>query len=100
MVSSLKGAPGPIIAASDFMKALPDLLGGHLDRKIHSLGTDGFGRSDTRGGLRSFFEVDRRHIVHAALYELMREGKLDAELVTDAMKRMGIDARKLNPMMR
>ncbi|HEU4743511.1 MAG TPA: pyruvate dehydrogenase (acetyl-transferring), homodimeric type [Meiothermus sp.] len=93
----LEGTEGPVIAASDYMKALPELLAGHLDRPIHSLGTDGFGRSDTREALRDFFEVDRNHVTVAALSMLKQTGKLEAKVVTDAIKKLGLDPERQDP---
>ncbi len=88
---------GPIVAASDYVKALPDLLRPYIDRTYITLGTDGFGRSDTRAHLRQFFEVDRHYIVVAALYALSKDGKIAKSVVVDAMKKYGIDPKKQNP---
>src|SRR5258708_4795970 len=66
----------PIIAATDYVRAYPELIAAHVGRRYLALGTDGFGRSDTREALREFFEVDRRHIAIAAITELLREGRL------------------------
>jgi pyruvate dehydrogenase E1 component len=82
----LKGTAGPVIAASDYVSAVPDLIRGFIGRPYTVLGTDGFGRSDTRAALRAFFEVDARHIAIAAL------AALDAGLVARALERYGIDA--------
>jgi len=81
----LKDAPGPVVAASDYVRAVPDLIRSCIDRKFVSLGTDGFGRSDTRAALRAFFEVDAKNIVVAAL------AALDPKLAADALRRYGID---------
>ena len=67
--------PLPVIAASDYVAAYPQLIGSYLKNRFVALGTDGFGRSDARGALRSFFEVDRHHIVVAALDALAEEGR-------------------------
>ena len=67
----------PVVAASDYVRAWPQLAGAYLDAPFTALGTDGFGRSDTRAALRSFFEVDRQHIVLAALDALRRQGRVD-----------------------
>ncbi|MEX2579425.1 MAG: pyruvate dehydrogenase (acetyl-transferring), homodimeric type [Verrucomicrobiales bacterium] len=93
----LAGAPGPVVAVSDYLKVLPDLLGRHLGRRLHSLGTDGYGRSDTRPGLRDFFEVDRRSIALAALYELMRDGQIEAADVSRARDELGIEPDRPDP---
>jgi pyruvate dehydrogenase E1 component len=81
----LEGAGGPVIAASDFVKALPDLVTRWVPGPYETLGTDGFGRSDTREALRRFFEVDAEHIVLATLSALARQGELPAEHVRQAM---------------
>jgi len=88
---------GPVIAASDYMKALPDLIASHLDKRICSLGTDGYGRSDTRETLRDFFEVDYRHIALAALHELQRDGLMDTDDVVQAREDLKIDPDTPNP---
>ncbi|MDX1901513.1 MAG: pyruvate dehydrogenase (acetyl-transferring), homodimeric type [Gammaproteobacteria bacterium] len=89
---------GPIIAASDYVRALPDLIRPFISRSYTVLGTDGFGRSDTRQQLRHFFEVDRYHIVIAALYALMRENTISIDEIKSAMKKYGIDSKQHNPM--
>lgn len=81
----LKEAEGPVVAASDYVRAVPDLIRGFIAKPYTVLGTDGFGRSDTRAALRAFFEVDARHIAVAAL------AALDARLVPGALDRYGID---------
>jgi pyruvate dehydrogenase E1 component len=81
----LEGTEGPVIAASDYVRAVPDLIRPYLSKPCVSLGTDGFGRSDTRAALRAFFEVDARHIAVAAL------AAIDASLVRGALLRYGID---------
>jgi pyruvate dehydrogenase E1 component len=92
-----EGIDQPIIAASDYVKALPDAIDRWLPRPLVSLGTDGFGRSENRASLRDFFEVDSRFIVLATLDELAREGKLDVAVVTKAIKDLNINAEKPNP---
>lgn len=89
---------GPIIAATDYVRAYADLIRPYIDRTYVTLGTDGYGRSDTRAELRRFFEVDRNHIVVAALYALMKDGAIAASQVTAAMKKYGIDPEKPNPL--
>jgi pyruvate dehydrogenase E1 component len=81
----LAGAQGPVIAASDYVSAVPDLIRPYVPSKYVALGTDGFGRSDTRAGLRDFFEVDAKHIAHAAL------AALDPRLAAEALRRYGLD---------
>jgi pyruvate dehydrogenase E1 component len=93
----LNPTEGPIVAASDYMKALPDLVSGYLGRPIHSLGTDGFGRSETREALRDFFEVDAKSVVVTALSALRGEGKVNINTLTEAIKKLGIDPRREHP---
>jgi pyruvate dehydrogenase E1 component len=81
----------PIIAASDYVRAVPQLIGSYVEGDYTVLGTDGFGRSDTRAQLRSFFEVDRYHIVLAAVTALVREGKLSANVAAQVIERYGIE---------
>jgi len=97
-VSSVLGADGgPIIAATDWMKALPDMVARWLPPYYVSLGTDGFGRSDTREALRSLFEIDPPHIAAAALSELARCGAMPADKATKAIAGLGVDPKKLDP---
>lgn len=88
---------GVIVAATDYIKALPQSIARWVPGNFKALGTDGFGRSETREALRDFFEVDSRYITLATLYGLMQEGKIKADVVTGAIKDMGIDPEKLNP---
>jgi pyruvate dehydrogenase E1 component len=92
-----KDAPGVFVAASDYLKVLPDAIDQWLPRKLHSLGTDGFGRSESRAALRNFFEVDARFIALATLYALMQEKQVEAKVVTQAIKDLGIDTEKADP---
>lgn len=94
---SLAGAPGVIVAASDYLKALPDSISRWCPKPVVSLGTDGFGRSDNRAALRDFFEVDSRFISLAALSALYREGEIGAETVSRAIRELEINPEKLNP---
>ncbi|MBI3048867.1 MAG: pyruvate dehydrogenase (acetyl-transferring), homodimeric type [Acidobacteria bacterium] len=93
----LGDAEGAIVAASDYVKALPDAIDRWLPRRVVSLGTDGFGRSENRASLRDFFEVDARFITQAALAELAHIGALDAAVVGKAVKDLGINSEKPNP---
>ena len=86
------------VAASDYVKALPDSISKWFPGKLMSLGTDGFGRSEGRNELRDFFEVDAKHIVLATLYSLAKEGKIKTEQVNEAIKKLGINQEKVNPM--
>jgi len=89
---------GPVVVATDYMKIIGDQIRQFVDdRRFVSLGTDGFGRSDTRESLRTFFEVDRYFIVLAALSALSRDGKVPRSIVSEAIQRYGIDVEKLDP---
>jgi len=90
--------PGVVVATSDYLKLLPDSLARWIDKPLVSLGTDGFGRSDTRKRLREFFEVDHRFVVIGALGELVRQGKVKPETYRQAIKDLELDVSKLNPM--
>lgn len=98
IAETLQGVSGPFVAASDYVRALPESVSKWLPGKMLSLGTDGFGRSDGRRHLREFFEVDERFIAFAALTMLLREGKLKKEIVLKAMQDFGINPEKANPM--
>ena len=93
----LNKTEGVIVAASDYLKALPNSIDRWLPRPIVSLGTDGFGRSEGRKALREFFEVDSRFIAVGALSALARDKQIDAKLVEKAIKDLGIDPEKKNP---
>jgi pyruvate dehydrogenase E1 component len=94
----LADAPGVLVAATDYLKALPNLVSQWMPRRVASLGTDGFGRSESRESLRNFFEVDARFITLATLHELQREGKIQASVVQQAIKDLEIDPEKANPL--
>jgi pyruvate dehydrogenase E1 component len=93
----LKGAEGPVVAATDYMKVVPDQLAPWLAGRLESLGTDGFGRSDNREYLRKHFEVNAESIVAAALSRLAREGKFDAAKALAAFAELGVDTEKGDP---
>jgi pyruvate dehydrogenase E1 component len=93
----LKDAPGVLVAASDYVKALPDSIDRWLPRPMLALGTDGFGRSESRAGLREFFEVDYRWVIVATLAALARDGRIEASVVQQAMKTHSINPEKANP---
>ena len=95
--TSLAKTCGPVIAATDYMRALPDMIRAWVPRKYVVLGTDGFGRSDSRAALRDFFEVDRHHIVVAALKALADEGAIDRKIVGRAIEKYGIAVDRPNP---
>ena len=89
--------PGPVIAATDYMRAFAEQIRAYVPRRYVVLGTDGFGRSDTREKLRRFFEVDRYYVTVAALKALADEGALPAAKVAEAMKKYGLDPAKPAP---
>jgi pyruvate dehydrogenase E1 component len=88
---------GPVIASTDYMRTVPDLIRTWVPRKYVTLGTDGFGRSDLRAALRRFFEVDRYHVVIAALNALSEEGKIDRKLVRKAIENYEINTTSGTP---
>ncbi len=95
----LEGRRGPVIASTDYMKLYADQVRQWVPQDQYKvLGTDGFGRSDSRKKLRHFFEVDRHWVVLAALEGLVAQGQLDAQVMLDAMDKFGIDANKPNPL--
>ncbi|HPG00046.1 MAG TPA: pyruvate dehydrogenase (acetyl-transferring), homodimeric type [Kiritimatiellia bacterium] len=98
VTKALGDAQGPIIATSDYLKLMPDSICRWMPRKLLALGTDGFGRSDGRDALRDFFEVDWRYITVATLAYLARDGKIDTKVVAGAMKELGINPDKPNPL--
>ncbi|MGB3750626.1 MAG: pyruvate dehydrogenase (acetyl-transferring), homodimeric type, partial [Arcobacteraceae bacterium] len=87
-----------IISATDYMKAYSEQIAPYVKGSFKALGTDGFGRSDSRANLRSFFEVDTDFIVFTTLAQLARNGKIEKKLVADAMKKHNIDPTKINPL--
>jgi pyruvate dehydrogenase E1 component len=97
ILTALGDAAGPIVAATDFMKAVPDQLAPWLRERLLSLGTDGFGRSDNREHLRRHFEVSAEAIAAATLSRLAREGKFDAARAEKAFAELGIDAERGDP---
>ncbi|MCA0299690.1 MAG: pyruvate dehydrogenase (acetyl-transferring), homodimeric type [Proteobacteria bacterium] len=94
----LEGRQGPAIAATDYVRAYADQIRAFVPMAYTVLGTDGFGRSDTRANLRRHFEVDRYYIAHAAIAALAKEGKMTAKDVSRAIKQYKIDVEKANPV--
>jgi len=94
----LDATEGPIVASTDYMRAFPDQIRPYVHRRFVTLGTDGFGRSDSREALRHFFEVDRHYVVLAALKALADEGMIAASKAAEAIARYGIDAERANPV--
>jgi pyruvate dehydrogenase E1 component len=93
----LEGHPGPVIAATDYMRNYADQIRAHVPRRYVTLGTDGYGRSDFRAKLRTFFEVNRHYVAVAALKALADEGAIKADVVADAIRTYGIDASRPDP---
>jgi pyruvate dehydrogenase E1 component len=87
-----------LVAASDYVKAMPESISKWMPRPLVALGTDGFGRSEGRASLRDHFEVDAKFIVLATLTALLREKKIEAAVVQKAIKDLGINVNKPNPM--
>ncbi|MEQ1886038.1 MAG: pyruvate dehydrogenase (acetyl-transferring), homodimeric type [Bryobacteraceae bacterium] len=98
ILRALEGSNGPIIASSDYMKAVADQLSPWLGSRLNSLGTDGFGRSENREYLRKFFEISAEAIVQATLAALAREGKIDAQLAQSAIRELGFDPESPDPV--
>jgi pyruvate dehydrogenase E1 component len=96
ILTALNGSKGPIIAASDYMKSIPDSLAPWLLDRLVTLGTDGFGRSDNREHLRRHFEVNAESIVAATLSKLARDGKFDAKKAQAAFAELGVDTEKVD----
>ncbi|MEJ7608896.1 MAG: hypothetical protein WKF37_22140 [Bryobacteraceae bacterium] len=96
IVKALEGSSGPVVAATDYMKVVPDQLSPWLKERMVCLGTDGFGRSDNRQYLRRHFENDAESIVIAALSKLAREGKFDVTKAKQAFADLAIDPEKKN----
>lgn len=84
----------PVIAVSDYVRAVPQMIASYLSCRYTVLGTDGFGRSDTRAALRDFFEVDRHHLVLAALTALAEQGSLAREVCQQAIERYGLQTER------
>ena len=98
VTTQLKDKQGPVIAATDYMRIYADQIRPYVPNRYVTLGTDGYGRSDTRERLRHFFEVDAKFIVLAALNALVAEGTIDKSKVVDAIKRYNINPDKLDPV--
>jgi len=94
----LLGRAGPAVAATDYIRTYADVIRPYLDRRYVVLGTDGFGRSDFRKNLRTFFEVDRHYVAVAALKALADDGEIPASTVAEAIAKYGIDPSKPNPV--
>jgi pyruvate dehydrogenase E1 component len=101
VTQALQASEGPVIAATDYMRTYADQIRAYMpkDRHYRVLGTDGFGRSDTRAKLREFFEVNRYFVTVAALKSLADAGSIDASVVAKAVQKYGIDPNKPNPVL-
>jgi pyruvate dehydrogenase E1 component len=97
VTGALSGAKGPVIAATDYMKNFAEQIRAFVPQPFHVLGTDGFGRSDSRVNLRRHFEVDANHIAATAVYALFKEGAVTAKDVEAAYRKYGIEPAKPNP---
>jgi len=95
--SALGGHPGPVIAATDYMRSYAEQVRRHIPRRYEVLGTDGFGRSDYRAKLRQFFEVNRHYVTVAALKTLADDGTIKPEVVSKAIGRYGLDTERPDP---
>ena len=94
----LEGNVGPVVAATDYIQSYPDQIRKWVPVRYEVLGTDGFGRSDTRAQLRKHFEVNSVNVVVAALKALADEGSISADKVVEAINKYGIDPEKTNPL--
>ncbi|MDA0237119.1 MAG: pyruvate dehydrogenase, partial [Proteobacteria bacterium] len=93
----LKATKGPIIATTDYMRSVPDLIRTWVPRRYITLGTDGYGRSDTRKSLRDFYEVDRFHITLATLKALADDGAVAKKILSKAIQKYGLEGNRPNP---
>jgi pyruvate dehydrogenase E1 component len=96
--TQLQGRKGPVIVSTDYIRAYSEQIREFVPSRFVSLGTDGFGRSDTRENLRIFFEVNRYYIVVAALKALNDDAEIDSKIVQQAIAKYGIDPEKPNPV--
>ena len=94
----LADAPGVLVAATDYLKTLPNMISKWVPRRMATLGTDGFGRSEGRASLRDFFEVDAKFIALATLHELASDGKMETSVVEKAIQELGANPEKPNPV--
>ncbi|MDX1735953.1 MAG: pyruvate dehydrogenase (acetyl-transferring), homodimeric type, partial [Halioglobus sp.] len=97
VTAQLQAAGGPYIAATDYIKLYADQIREFVPGSYTVLGTDGYGRSDTRSKLRGFFEVSREYVVLAALHALAQEGRIERAVVSRALDTLGVDAEKADP---
>ena len=95
---SLEGLETPIVAVTDYMKLVSEQIRPFIKNTYYTLGTDGFGRSETRKSLRKFFEVDKYYIVFSAIRSLVVDKKIEPSLLSEVMKKYSLDSEKPNPM--
>jgi pyruvate dehydrogenase E1 component len=93
----LHGHEGPVVAATDYMRTVPDQIRQWIGGRYVTLGTDGYGRSDSRAALRQHFEMDRNYIAVAALKALADDGRVDQATVAQAIEALGVDPDKPVP---
>ncbi|MDA0830743.1 MAG: pyruvate dehydrogenase (acetyl-transferring), homodimeric type [Proteobacteria bacterium] len=93
----LEATKGPVIATTDYMRSVPDLIRTWVPRRYVTLGTDGYGRSDTRKALRDFYEVDRFHITLATLKALVADGAIEKKILAKAIQKYGLEGNRPNP---
>jgi pyruvate dehydrogenase E1 component len=98
VTEKLSGSEGPFIVATDYIRDFPERIRQYVPGEYYVLGTDGFGRSDTREKLRSFFEVNRYYVVIEALKALADAGSIKPEVVAEAITKYGIDSEKPFPL--
>lgn len=97
VTQALGDATGPVVAATDYIKSYSEQIRAYVPQPYHTLGTDGFGRSDSRVNLRRHFEVDANHIAAAAMTALYRDGAVDRQVMAEALEKYEIDGGKPNP---
>ncbi len=100
ITQQFRDEPWPVVATTDFVKAMPHLIAPWIPQGLHALGTDGFGRSETRASLRNFFEVDAEHVAVAALWQLSKEGEIKPADVAKAIRELGVDPEVACPTTR
>ena len=98
LAACLEGRQGPVVGATDYVASYVEQLKPFVNKTFVALGTDGFGRSDTREALRSHFEVDRYHVAYASIWALVQDGVLTQKDLLDAHRRYKIEAEKPNPL--
>ncbi|UCF33972.1 MAG: pyruvate dehydrogenase (acetyl-transferring), homodimeric type, partial [Phycisphaerales bacterium] len=94
----LQDDPCPVVATSDYMKSVPDMIARWVPAGLHPLGADGFGRSEARAELRDYFEIDARYVTLAALQQLAKRAQFDPAQLQDAARSLDIDRQKLDPV--